>query len=93
MATLARVEEMNFADLRAVVEVSDSLLSKHIRQLEDRGYVVVIKGYTARRSRTWFTLSESGRTAFARYRATLHEILDQPEAVTTASSPSAAQPR
>lgn len=42
------------------------------------------------RPRTWFTLSESGRTAFARYRATLHEILDQPEPAMTAPSHSAA---
>lgn len=76
MAALARVGEMDFATLGATVEVSDSLLSKHIRQLEERNYVTVSKGYVGRRPRTWFALSDIGRTAFARYQATLRHILD-----------------
>lgn len=76
IASLARIGETDFAALRDIVDVSDSLLSKHLRQLEDRGYLRVRKGYLARRPRTWLSLTDVGFTAFRRYRAVLTEILD-----------------
>ena len=57
------------------MEVSDSLLSKHMTLLEDAGYVEVIKGYHGKRPRTWFTLTDTGRVAFDAYLAALHEIV------------------
>ena len=57
------------------MEVSDSLLSKHMSLLEDAGYVEVIKGYHGKRPRTWFTLTDTGRVAFDAYLAALHEIV------------------
>ncbi len=48
----------------APLEVSDSLLSKHMSHLEEAGYVQVIKGYHGKRPRTWYSLSGTGRQAF-----------------------------
>ncbi|HET7657029.1 MAG TPA: transcriptional regulator, partial [Bacillales bacterium] len=49
MAALATGGEIDFHFLRNTVEVSDSLLSKHISTLESAGLVNVIKGYVGKR--------------------------------------------
>jgi DNA-binding MarR family transcriptional regulator len=75
MAALASADLIDFRYLRDLVQVSDSLLSKHMSLLEEAGYVRVIKGYQGKRPRTWFSLTGSGRAAFDRYRAALQEII------------------
>lgn len=92
IASLARIGETDFAALREIVDVSDSLLSKHLRQLEDRGYVRVRKGALARRPRTWLSLTDDGFTAFRHYRAVLAEILDPGATEPTTPSKEAASP-
>jgi DNA-binding PadR family transcriptional regulator len=51
--------------------VSDSVLSKQSRILEDAGYLAVRKGAIGRRPRTWFRLTDEGRTAFTEHLAWL----------------------
>src|SRR6185369_8070532 len=40
-ARLAAVETMDFATLREMLDVSESVLSKHVKTLEDAGYVAI----------------------------------------------------
>ncbi|MFC0505342.1 winged helix-turn-helix domain-containing protein [Micromonospora costi] len=75
MAALAGAERITFGFLRDTVEVSDSLLSKHIATLDAAGYITVVKGYEGKRPRTWFSLTEQGRAAFQRYRETLQLLI------------------
>jgi DNA-binding HxlR family transcriptional regulator len=82
VSALAAADRADFRYLRELVEVSDSLLSKHMTLLEDAGYVEVTKGYQGKRPRTWYTLTDTGRAAFGAYLAALHEIVG-----TTASHP------
>ncbi|HLT96059.1 MAG TPA: transcriptional regulator [Acidimicrobiia bacterium] len=74
MAALAAAESIDFRRLRDLVEVSDSLLSKHLTVLEDAGYVDVQKGYEGKRPRTWLSLSERGRSAYDDYLRVLSSI-------------------
>lgn len=55
---------VEFAALRDAAGISDSVLSKQSRVLEDAGYVEVRKGAVGRRPRTWFRLTPDGREAF-----------------------------
>ena len=64
-AFLAPVQEAEFQVLRDELKVSDSVLSKHLKQLEDAGYVKFRKGAVNGRKRMWATLTTSGRKAFA----------------------------
>jgi DNA-binding transcriptional ArsR family regulator len=82
MSALAAADRVDFRFLRELVEVSDSLLSKHMALLEDADYVTVIKGYQGKRPRTWFTLTSTGRTAYDAYLDALHQIVG-----TTANQP------
>jgi DNA-binding MarR family transcriptional regulator len=71
---LAVVDDMDFATVRDQVGVSDSVLSKHVRQLEEAGYVQVRKSTRASRVRTNLSLTAAGRSAFDAHVAELRRI-------------------
>jgi DNA-binding MarR family transcriptional regulator len=71
---LAVVDTMDFAAVREQIGVSDSVLSKHVRQLEEAGYVTVRKATRASRVRTSLSLTAAGRAAFDAHVAELRRI-------------------
>jgi DNA-binding MarR family transcriptional regulator len=71
---LAAVADMDFALVRERVGVSDSVLSKHVKQLEEAGYVTVRKSTRASRVRTNLALTTTGRAAFDAHVAELRRI-------------------
>lgn len=74
-AVLSAVQEAEFATVRDAVEVSDSVLSKHVKQLEDAGYVRVRKAAVAGRQRTWLSLTRRGGAAFEAHMAELNRLV------------------
>nr|WP_189301252.1 transcriptional regulator [Streptomyces albospinus] len=74
VATLAAAGKAEFAFVRDTVEVSDSVLSRQVATLEKAGYIAVTKGYVGKRPRTWLSLTEHGRTAFAAHCQALRAI-------------------
>jgi len=79
-ARLAAVETMDFATLREMLEVSESVLSKHVKTLEEAGYVAVRKAASDGRQRTWLALTGAGRKAFAAHAAALRALVGAAEA-------------
>lgn len=77
MAALASADQVEFRFLRDTVEVSDSLLSKHLLTLERGGYVQVDKAFVGKRARTWLSITEPGRAAFQQYVIALRQIIDE----------------
>ncbi len=75
-AALAPVDRAEFAFVRDLVEVSDSVLSKQVSVLEEAGWVAVEKGRVARRPRTWLSLTPEGRTVYQRHLAALRAIAE-----------------
>lgn len=73
-ALLSPLEEAEFQFLRDELGVSDSVLSKHIKQLEDAGYLSLRKAGLNGRQRTWARLTRKGRSAFAAHVAALMEL-------------------
>ena len=59
--------EMEFKWLRERLEVSDSVLSKHIKLLEEAGYVSVSKRKDFGHRRTWIRLNAAGREAYTEH--------------------------
>ena len=74
-AVLAKVSEAEFARLREVTQVSDSVLSKHLAALAEAGHVRLRKAALDGRQRTWATLTASGRAAFRDHVAALHALV------------------
>lgn len=64
---LSTCDEAEFALLREETGVSDSVLSKQLRQLEEAGYVTVRKATVASRQRTWLALTPAGDRALRHY--------------------------
>lgn len=86
---LAVVEEADFVVLREALGVSDSVLSKHLKVLEDAGYLVLKKSTIASRVRTRASLTPTGRHAYADHVAELQRLIagDSTDALRTASTP------
>ena len=76
VTTLSAVSEAEFATLRAVLEVSDSVLSKHVSALADAGYLHSRKGVHAGRRTTWVGLTNTGRKALREHVAALRRLID-----------------
>lgn len=64
-ALLAATDSAEFATLRDVLGVADSVASKHLKVLVEAGYVTLSKPTgTGGRARTWASLTRPGRAAF-----------------------------
>ncbi|NJP52883.1 helix-turn-helix domain-containing protein [Streptomyces sp. SBST2-5] len=76
-AALAAASETEFSVLRELLGVSDPVLSKHLRTLQDAGYVALTKP-TGRggRVRTWVGLTGKGRHALQAHVAELRRLTD-----------------
>jgi DNA-binding transcriptional ArsR family regulator len=74
-ALLAKVTEMEFAKLRELVKVSDSVLSKHLAALSEAGYIALRKAAEGGRQRTWASLTRAGTRALDRHVAALRAIV------------------
>jgi len=74
-AFLSPLQEAEFQVLRDEVGVSDSVLSKHLKQLEDAGYVAFRKGAVNGRQRLWAHLTKTGRAAFSGHVEELKRIV------------------
>ena len=76
---LANVDTAEFARLKAVTGVSDSVLSKHLSALVDAGYVKLSKNTLAGRQRTWASFTRAGRKAFAAHMRALQALVASAE--------------
>ena len=74
-AMLAPVQSLPFADVRDSLEISDSVLSKHLSALAEAGYVEVSRVRANSRSRRQVTLTKPGRAALRGHLAALQAIV------------------
>lgn len=74
-AMLASVDEIEFAIARETLDVSDSVLSKHLSQMQEAGYVRLRKAAFDGRQRTWLALTGKGREALDRHLRGLEAIV------------------
>ena len=74
-ALLAAVSDAEFAMVRDAVKVSDSVLSKHLSQMSEAGYVRLRKAALGGRQRTWLSLTREGRRAFAAHVEALEQLV------------------
>lgn len=71
---LSATDEVEFAVLREALGVSDSVLSKQLKALEDAGYLIVKKSPMDGRTRTWAALTAAGKDAFSGHVAELKRL-------------------
>ena len=76
LTMLTAISEAEFWTIRDSLEVSDSVLSKHIAALEDVDYVKRRKGVHRGRRTTWVALTPRGRKALSAHVAALRALID-----------------
>jgi DNA-binding MarR family transcriptional regulator len=76
-AFLAPMEEAELKVLREALGVSDSVLSKHLGQLGEAGYVALAGRKVDGRQRKWARLTGEGRRALAAHLEALQAIARQ----------------
>jgi DNA-binding MarR family transcriptional regulator len=74
-AMLSAVDSADFSTVRDGLGVSDSVLSKQVKVLEEAGYVALRKATLASRVRTWLELTRAGRDAFEGHVAELERMV------------------
>lgn len=75
-AGLAPLQWAEFAQLRESLEVSDSVLSKHLKQLSGAGYLQMERFTRKGRSHVRLALTKSGRKAYVGHVAALRAMLN-----------------
>jgi len=75
MTMLTGVSDAEFVTLREALEVSDSVLSKHVSALAAEGYVASRKGAVDGRRTTWISLTRAGDRALRDHVAALRSLI------------------
>jgi DNA-binding MarR family transcriptional regulator len=75
LTMLTAVSAAEFTTLRDHLDVSDSVLSKHITALTSLEYLKSRKGVHAGRRTTWISLTPTGRTALSEHAQALRDII------------------
>lgn len=76
LTTLTAVSEAEFSTVRETLQVSDSVLSKHLAALESIDYVKRRKGVHRGRRTTWLSLTPRGRRALSAHVAALRSLIN-----------------
>jgi len=79
-AFLDATSSAEFAVLRDLLGVADSVLSKHLKVLQDAGYLTIDKPTGRGRVRTWVSLTPAGRSAYTEHIRALKALMDDPTA-------------
>ncbi|GIH09309.1 MarR family transcriptional regulator [Rhizocola hellebori] len=75
-AFLSAASSVEFSALRELLGVADSVVSKHLKVLQDAGYVAVSKPTGLGRVKTWIEFTPTGRAAYTGHVAALKELVD-----------------
>ena len=75
MSVLMVNEEVNFNDLKQMLEVTDGNLATHLVNLEDNGYIKVHKGFIGRKTNTTYAITTSGKKAFKLHLDALEKMI------------------
>jgi DNA-binding MarR family transcriptional regulator len=75
VAILAACESADFVYLRNATGLTQGNLSVHLSKLEQAGYISVEKRFVDRKPNTLCRLTDTGRSAFARYRVSVGSLL------------------
>ena len=75
MSILAVNEEVNFNDLKQMLEVTDGNLATHLVNLEDNGYIKVHKGFIGRKTNTTYSVTKAEEKAFKAHLDALEKMI------------------
>lgn len=75
MSTLMVNDEINFNDLKQLIDVTDGNLASHIKALEEIGFIKVNKGFIGKKTNTTYMVTKAGQRAFQQHLAALEKMI------------------
>jgi DNA-binding MarR family transcriptional regulator len=75
MSILVVNDEVNFNDLKQMLEVTDGNLATHLQTLEESGFIKVHKGFIGRKTNTTYSITRSGQKAFTEHIEGLEKMI------------------
>ena len=75
MSTLMVNDEVNFNDLKQMLDVTDGNLASHITNLEENGFIKVHKGFIGRKTNTTYSITKAGEKAFKEHIDALESMI------------------
>ena len=75
MSILVVNDEVNFNDLKQMLEVTDGNLASHLQTLEENGFIKVHKGFIGRKTNTTYSITRAGQKAFQEHIEGLEKMI------------------
>lgn len=75
MSALMVNDEVNFNELKELIQVTDGNLASHLKTLEENEYVKVQKGFIGRKTNTTYSVTQAGQKAFKAHLEALEEMI------------------
>src|SRR5580704_5125333 len=75
MSILSVNEEINFNDLKQLLQLTDGNLASHLANLEENGFIKVHKGFIGRKTNTTYSITKAGEKAFKEHLQALENII------------------
>ena len=76
LAQLYVVESADFIFLMRQTGLTQGNVSGHLSKLEEAEYIMIEKGYVAKRPQTMISLTKKGREVFMKYVQSMHQFFD-----------------
>lgn len=64
MSALIVNDDVNFNDLKELLEITDGNLASHLKALEENSIIKVEKGFIGRKTNTTYKITKAGEKAF-----------------------------
>src|SRR3954469_15504655 len=75
MSALMVNDEINFNELKELIQVTDGNLASHLKTLEENAYVKVQKGFIGRKTNTTYSVTKAGQKAFKTHLTALEKMI------------------
>jgi DNA-binding HxlR family transcriptional regulator len=75
MSALLVNEDVNFNDLKELIQVTDGNLASHLKTLEESAYIKVQKGFIGRKTNTTYSVTKAGEKAFKLHLDALEQMI------------------
>jgi len=75
MSALVVNKEVNFNELKELLDITDGNLASHLKTLEESEFVKVQKGFIGRKSNTTYTITKAGEKAFKTHLTALEKMI------------------
>ncbi len=75
MSALMVNSEVNFNDLKMLLEITDGNLASHLKALEENKIIKVEKGFIGRKTNTTYAITKNGEKEFKLHIAALEKMI------------------